>query len=167
MPILLSDFASIYLLLLVNAPPGCQSQMDPRDPTGIAGLSGQVVTASSFRTNYVPLATQADFIAALGSSREFAAAAAASLKLDVFAYSIFHVFFEQYLDIGGQAVAMLGSAAAAVFIICLGATGSPWVSADPTTLLPAKTRSPAAAQRNRQSQFLIEPVAISCGNVLE
>ena len=37
-------------------------QMDPADPTGIAGLSNGRVTASSFRTYYVPLNTQQNFI---------------------------------------------------------------------------------------------------------
>jgi len=37
-------------------------QMDPADPTGIAGLSKGQVTASSFRTYYVPLNTQQNFI---------------------------------------------------------------------------------------------------------
>lgn len=37
-------------------------QMDAADPTGIAGLSKGQVTASSFRTYYVPLNTQQNFI---------------------------------------------------------------------------------------------------------
>ena len=37
-------------------------QRDPGDPSGISGLAGGVVTASAFRTSYVPLGTQADFI---------------------------------------------------------------------------------------------------------
>ena len=37
-------------------------QMDPADPTGIAGLSDGQVMASSFRTYYVPLNTQQNFI---------------------------------------------------------------------------------------------------------
>lgn len=37
-------------------------QRDRGDPSGIAGLAGGVVAASAFRTSYVPLGSQADFI---------------------------------------------------------------------------------------------------------
>lgn len=37
-------------------------QLDSTDPTGIAGLSSGQVEASSFRTYYVPLNTQQNFI---------------------------------------------------------------------------------------------------------
>ncbi len=40
-------------------------QVDPADDTGVAGLSRGVVAASSFRTSYVPLSSQDDFISAL------------------------------------------------------------------------------------------------------
>ncbi len=40
-------------------------QAEKHDPTGVAGLSRGVVAASSFRTAYVPLSTQADFIGGL------------------------------------------------------------------------------------------------------
>lgn len=38
---------------------------DASDGTGVAGLSRGVVAASSFRTSYVPLSTQDDFISSL------------------------------------------------------------------------------------------------------
>lgn len=40
-------------------------QADAHDETGIAGLSDGVVAASSFRTAYVPLSSQDDFISGL------------------------------------------------------------------------------------------------------
>ncbi len=43
------------------------------------------------------------------ASRDFAAAASERLGLRVFPYSIFHIFFEQYLTIGGEALTLLGS----------------------------------------------------------
>jgi hypothetical protein len=43
---------------------GCP-QADAHDETGIAGLSDGVVAASSFRTAYVPLSSQDDFISGL------------------------------------------------------------------------------------------------------
>eukprot|EP00887_Chlorella_sp_A99_P002624 scaffold6.g2624.t1 len=104
-------------------------QRDAGDSTGVAGLGARgVVSASSFRTNYVVLSKQADFIGALQSARDFAAAAAAELGVDVFSFSPFHIFFEQYLTIDGEALVLLGCAAVAVFLICLFATGSPWAA---------------------------------------
>jgi hypothetical protein len=41
------------------------SQLDASDPTGVAGLSGGVVTASSFRASHSVLSQQADFLGAL------------------------------------------------------------------------------------------------------
>ena len=40
-------------------------QRDPQDLSGVAGLHQGVVAASSFRTQYVPLSKQQDFIDAL------------------------------------------------------------------------------------------------------
>ena len=40
-------------------------QRDPQDLSGVAGLHHGVVAASSFRTQYVPLSRQQDFIDAL------------------------------------------------------------------------------------------------------
>lgn len=37
--------------------------------------------------------------------------------------AVFHIFFEQYLTIVGEALVLLGSAAVAIFLICLAATG--------------------------------------------
>lgn len=43
--------------------------------------------------------------------RELAAAASTQLGLRLYPYSVFHIFFEQYLTIGGEALALLGSGA--------------------------------------------------------
>ena len=40
-------------------------QADGADPGGLAGLADGVLAASAFRTSYVPLATQRDFIQSL------------------------------------------------------------------------------------------------------
>ncbi|KAL6781423.1 SSD3 [Auxenochlorella protothecoides x Auxenochlorella symbiontica] len=95
------------------------------DATAVAGLSQGRVDASAFRTSYVALSRQADFIQALKASRGFAEEQSRALGLQVYAYSIFHVFFEQYLTIAGEAATILGIAATAVFVICLAMTGSP------------------------------------------
>ncbi|KAL4425013.1 hypothetical protein ABPG77_002898 [Micractinium sp. CCAP 211/92] len=102
-------------------------QFNASDPTGVAGLGeAGLVAASSFRSNYVVLSRQADFIAALQAVRGLAARLSSALGLRVYPYSVFHIFFEQYLSIAGEALALLGSAGVAIFLICLAATGSPW-----------------------------------------
>ncbi len=40
-------------------------QMDAGDPTGVAGLTGGRIAASAFRSAYVPLSSQGDFIGGL------------------------------------------------------------------------------------------------------
>ncbi|GFR48081.1 hypothetical protein Agub_g9920, partial [Astrephomene gubernaculifera] len=78
------------------------------------GGDGGRVAASSFRTYYRPLNKQEDFIGALRQARAFASRASRELGLDVYAYSLFHVFFEQYLSAGWDAAAMVGLPLAAV-----------------------------------------------------
>eukprot|EP00798_Chlamydomonas_sp_ICE-L_P025323 gene25324-10978_t len=67
---------------------------------GIAGLDeaskGTKVTASAFRTYYTPLSKQE---VALASVRRLVSRIKGELGLDVYAYSMFHVFFEQYLTV--------------------------------------------------------------------
>ncbi|KAI3436838.1 hypothetical protein D9Q98_006248 [Chlorella vulgaris] len=102
-------------------------QLNASDPTGVAGLGASgLVAASHFRSNYVTLSRQSDFIHALEAVRAFAADASTRLDLPIYPYSPFHIFFEQYTTIGGEALTLLGSACVAIFLICLGATGSPW-----------------------------------------
>lgn len=66
-------------------------------PAGIAGLSSGIVAASAFRTYHTPLNSQGAFVGALAAARRFADTASRELGLRVYPYSVFHVFFEQYL----------------------------------------------------------------------
>jgi len=101
---------------------------DPDDPTGVAGLGDRArprVRASALRTYHSPLATQADFITALRAARALADRASRDLGLDVYVYSVFHVFFEQYLGLAGQAARLLLLPLAAVVGACGALTASP------------------------------------------
>ena len=151
----------------------------------LQGLSNGVIEASSFRTSYVPLNKQEDFIKGmqarpapawlscscsnicLGPSntpfeynsisraieldfalagckqpmklcfalfllqavREFLAKVKQDLGLDVYSFSIFHVFFEQYLTIGHDALVLLTFATLAVTAVVYAFTASLWASA--------------------------------------
>lgn len=57
------------------------------------------------------------------------ARASRELGLDVYSFSVFHVFFEQYLTIGGAAARLLLAAGAAVTITVGVFTGSAWAAA--------------------------------------
>ncbi len=96
---------------------------------GVAGLSRDVVTASHFRTYTTPLNQQSDFINALRAARDFAATASAELGLHIYPYSIFHIFFEPYLNVGRDALLLVGTPCLAVFAVAWAFTGSLWGSA--------------------------------------
>ena len=96
---------------------------------GIAGLSGGVITASAFRTYHTPLNHQHDFIAALSAARDFTEKASRELGLNVYPYSVFHIFFEQYLDTRRSAAMLVGLPMLAVFCVAWLFTGTLWGSA--------------------------------------
>jgi Niemann-Pick C1 protein len=75
------------------------------------------VEASHFRTSHSPLRSQADFIDSYASARRIADDVSDKMNIDVFPYSKFYIFFDQYAYIVRLAVALLGSALALVWII--------------------------------------------------
>ncbi|KAI7850767.1 patched family-domain-containing protein [Circinella umbellata] len=80
--------------------------------------------ASHFRTFHTPLRTQQDFIEAQASARRISDGLSESLGLDVYPYSLFYVFFEQYSYISMMALELLGLAILAIFIITSTLLGS-------------------------------------------
>ena len=75
------------------------------------------VFASHFRTFHTPLRSQADFIDAIAASERITQDLHDKLGIKVFAYSLFYVFFDQYLHLLGLAARTLGGAAIAIFAI--------------------------------------------------
>jgi len=51
------------------------------------------------------------------------------LKIEIFPYSVFYIFFEQYLNIWTVALTNLAIAIGAIFVVCLLITSSAWSSA--------------------------------------
>ncbi|KAK9740157.1 hypothetical protein RND81_03G015700 [Saponaria officinalis] len=94
----------------------------------LKGYENGVIQASEFRTYHTPLNKQSDFVNALKSAREFTSRVSKSLQMEVFPYSVFYMFFEQYLDIWKTALINLSIAIGAVFIVCLVITWSIWSS---------------------------------------
>ncbi|KAL5562347.1 hypothetical protein UlMin_032094 [Ulmus minor] len=93
------------------------------------GYESGVIQASEFRTYHTPLNKQVDYVNSLQAARDFSSRVSSSLKMDVFPYSVFYIFFEQYLDIWRVAVMDIALALGAVFIVCLLITSSVWISA--------------------------------------
>lgn len=88
-----------------------------------------MITASAFRTYHTPLNQQHDFIAALSAARDFTETASRELGLEVYPYSVFHIFFEQYLDVRRSAALLVGLPVFAVFCMAWLFTGTFWGSA--------------------------------------
>ncbi|XVF35828.1 hypothetical protein REPUB_Repub19eG0004400 [Reevesia pubescens] len=95
----------------------------------LKGYENGVIQASSFRTYHTPLNKQTDYVNSMRAARQFASRVSDSLKMEIFPYSVFYMFFEQYLDIWRTALINLAIAIGAVFIVCLVITCSLWSSA--------------------------------------
>ncbi|KAA8537407.1 hypothetical protein F0562_026906 [Nyssa sinensis] len=95
----------------------------------LKGYDDGVIQASSFRTYHTPLNKQTDYVNSMRAAREFSSKVSDSLKIEIFPYSVFYMFFEQYLDIWRTALINLAIAIGAVFVVCLVITCSLWSSA--------------------------------------
>ncbi|KAF3446900.1 hypothetical protein FNV43_RR12080 [Rhamnella rubrinervis] len=95
----------------------------------LKGYESGVIQASSFRTYHTPLNKQIDYVNSMRAAREFSSRVSDSLKIEIFPYSVFYMFFEQYLDIWKTALINLSIAIGAVFVVCLIITCSLWSSA--------------------------------------
>lgn len=95
----------------------------------LEGYESGVIEATEFRTYHTPLNKQDDYVSSMRAAREFASRISNQLKIHVFPYSVFYIFFEQYLDIWGTALINIAIALGAVFLVCLVITSSLWSSA--------------------------------------
>ena len=74
------------------------------------------VTSSVFRTYHTILRTAGDFIEAYRSALTLSKQISRNIGAEVFPYSIFYIFYDQYLDISMQTASSLLLATAAVFV---------------------------------------------------
>ncbi|KAF7829479.1 NPC intracellular cholesterol transporter 1-like isoform X1 [Senna tora] len=95
----------------------------------LEGYDSGIIQASSFRTYHTPLNKQIDYVNSLRAARKFSSKVSDALKIEIFPYSVFYMFFEQYLDIWKTALINLAIAIGAVFVVCLVITCSLWCSA--------------------------------------
>lgn len=82
------------------------------------------VKTSHFRTAHSPLRSQEDFIQAYASARRIADEMKSSTGIDVFPYSVFYVFFDQYLSIIPLTASLLGAAVGIIFVVAALLLGS-------------------------------------------
>lgn len=75
------------------------------------------IPASNFRTSHTPLRSQDDFIAAYASARRISDSLKESTGIEVFPYSVFYIFFDQYSTIVRLTATLLGSALALILVI--------------------------------------------------
>lgn len=75
------------------------------------------IPASNFRASHIPLRSQSDFIEAYASARRIANGLKDTTGIDVFPYSVFYIFFDQYSTIVRLTATLLGSALALILII--------------------------------------------------
>lgn len=98
------------------------------DPTGYKGVKDGVVATSRFRGYHTPLATQKDFIEALRSAKDLSKQVRAELGLEVFPYSVFYVFFEQYLYMQYYALITFVFGAIGILFVCYAFLGTMWAA---------------------------------------
>jgi len=77
------------------------------------------ILASHFRTSHTPLRSQSDFINAYRSARRIASEISSyqSEGFNVFPYSKFYIFFDQYVSIVRLSAALLGSALTMILLL--------------------------------------------------
>lgn len=75
------------------------------------------IPASHFRTSHTPLRSQQDFIASYAAARRISHSISERHNIDVFPYSKFYIFFDQYASIVRLTATLLASAIGIIFFI--------------------------------------------------
>lgn len=86
--------------------------------------SDPVLPATAFMAYHTVLHAQSDFINGLRRAREISDELSDSVGASVFPYSVYYVFFEQYLTIHTDTALTLGLALAAIFVVATVLVGS-------------------------------------------
>ncbi|KAI5291900.1 hypothetical protein KEM54_000013, partial [Ascosphaera aggregata] len=91
--------------------------MAPYSNALIIDTTHPMTNASHFRTSHTPLRSQDDFIKAYASARRIANDLSDHHDIDIFPYSKFYIFFDQYASIVRLTAALLGTTIAVIFVI--------------------------------------------------
>jgi len=113
--------------LSVNADISCANNGSPYATDVILVYENGTINAvdtARYRGLHSVLVTQEDFIGAITSAYKFCDYLKEETGLDVFPYSIFYIFFEQYLYIKDVAIMAIGVAVLGVFLVTLITVGN-------------------------------------------
>lgn len=109
-----------YLQKWIDSPADDVCPLGGKAPYGnalVIDSKKKTIPASHFRTSHTPLRSQEDFIDAMASSRRIAAGLKESTGIDVFPYSVFYIFFDQYATIVQLTATLLGAALAMIAVV--------------------------------------------------
>ncbi|KAH8684571.1 patched sphingolipid transporter-like protein [Tricladium varicosporioides] len=109
-----------YLQKWVESPTGVSCPLGGRASYGnaiVIDSKKNTIPASHFRASHTPLRNQSAFIDAYASARRISNGLKESSGIDVFPYSIFYIFFDQYATIIRLTATLLGSAVAIILAI--------------------------------------------------
>ena len=116
-----------YLQKWLKAPTGEDCPLGGKAPYSdavVIDLKRKTILASHFRTSHKPLKSQEDFIQSYISARRIADSISKHTGADVFPYSKFYIFFDQYLSIVKLTATLLGSAIGIILVITSTLLGS-------------------------------------------
>ena len=83
----------------------------------LVDVTHTTMVASHFRTSHTPLRSQANFISAYVSARRISREISESQGIEVFPYSKFYIFFEQYTSIVSLAATLICCALLIIFLL--------------------------------------------------
>lgn len=109
-----------YVKKWVDAPTDASCPLGGKAPYSNALVideAHQTINASHFRTSHTPLHSQDDFIQSYIAARRIADDISREHNIDVFPYSKFYIFFDQYVSIVRLTGTLLGSAVAIIFLL--------------------------------------------------
>lgn len=89
----------------------------PYNHAVVVDEDGEGIKASHFRTAHKPLRSQDDFIGAYAAARRIASDIGERTGADVFPYSVFYIFFDQYLSIVPLTAGLLCAAVGIIFVV--------------------------------------------------
>jgi Niemann-Pick C1 protein len=109
-----------YAKKWINAPTDASCPLGGKAPYSNALVideTRKTINASHFRTSHTPLRSQDQFIQAYIAARRIADDISHEHNIDVFPYSKFYIFFDQYVSIVRLTGTLLGSAVAIIFVL--------------------------------------------------
>ena len=116
-----------YLKMWIDAPTGeeCPLAGKAAYSTAVVPDYGKTtISASHFRTSHKPLTSQADFIAAYAAARRIAREVSRTAGAEIFPYSKFYIFFDQYSTIVRLTTGLIIAALTAIFAVSSTLLGS-------------------------------------------